>query len=450
MLSGWSTGEQYVSWPGGIPRDLKLEGEGACIFMLLAIDRIKVVDRTRRDLGDIQALAISIAELGLLQPVVVTREQVLVAGERRLAACKLLDWKEVEATEVKFEDYLQQLKAERDENETRKDFNFSEILNLGKKIEAVEGERARHRQQGTQFGNPVRQDFATRGDQGRVRDKVAEAVGIGSGETYRKAKFIAENANPEVIQQLDEGQISVHRAYQELTAKLKLAASEKKQLESEILKREEEIQKTTEQLEATRAELDKLRSAQPEVEEKVVEQPVFEQDPTLRAELEASRNEAVRILREKERFQARFDEVARESEEKEVKIKKLEASEEQLQRLVDHTTKELEKLKTRPKPRFDLKREEFRAVIEKAEKAAFDLSDNLRIIEEKYLDNLLASARVRGGHDVEEISEVILDAGFCKTFEIATQTAAGRLNRIFDALKTGKPALRVINSQNEN
>jgi len=48
----------------------------------LPIDEIKVVDRARRDLGDVQALADSIKTLGLLQPPVVTQEHVLVAGER--------------------------------------------------------------------------------------------------------------------------------------------------------------------------------------------------------------------------------------------------------------------------------------------------------------------------------------------------------------------------------
>lgn len=43
--------------------------------MHLPIDQIKVVDRARRDLGDVQALANSIKELGLLQPPVVTQEQ---------------------------------------------------------------------------------------------------------------------------------------------------------------------------------------------------------------------------------------------------------------------------------------------------------------------------------------------------------------------------------------
>lgn len=46
-------------------------------------------DRQRRDLGDLQDLAASIHRNGLINPIVVTRDLQLIAGERRLAASKL-------------------------------------------------------------------------------------------------------------------------------------------------------------------------------------------------------------------------------------------------------------------------------------------------------------------------------------------------------------------------
>ncbi|WML30240.1 hypothetical protein RCG24_20550 [Neobacillus sp. OS1-32] len=48
------------------------------------------------------------------------------------------------------------------------------------------------------------QNFAD-GDKGTTRDKVAEQIGLGSGEQLRKAKFIADNADDETIAKLDEG-----------------------------------------------------------------------------------------------------------------------------------------------------------------------------------------------------------------------------------------------------
>ena len=57
---------------------------------LVSIRKIKVRNRYRKNLGDIKSLAASIKELGLLHPIVVRPDGRLIAGERRLAACKRL------------------------------------------------------------------------------------------------------------------------------------------------------------------------------------------------------------------------------------------------------------------------------------------------------------------------------------------------------------------------
>jgi hypothetical protein len=56
---------------------------------------IKIGERIRRDLGDIQPLQESIEDLGLLNPIHVTPDLRLLAGERRLRATTLLGWKEI-------------------------------------------------------------------------------------------------------------------------------------------------------------------------------------------------------------------------------------------------------------------------------------------------------------------------------------------------------------------
>jgi len=48
----------------------------------LPINRIVIGERHRRDLGDIGGLAASIGELGLLQPIVVRPDGVLIAGAK--------------------------------------------------------------------------------------------------------------------------------------------------------------------------------------------------------------------------------------------------------------------------------------------------------------------------------------------------------------------------------
>ena len=52
----------------------------------LPVNEIQIGKRHRRDLGDIDGLARSIGDLGLLHPVVVRPDGKLIAGERRLAA----------------------------------------------------------------------------------------------------------------------------------------------------------------------------------------------------------------------------------------------------------------------------------------------------------------------------------------------------------------------------
>src|SRR6478609_11757184 len=57
---------------------------------LMQVAKIRVGERSRRDLGDIASLAKSIERLGLLHPIVITKTGELIAGERRLEAFRLL------------------------------------------------------------------------------------------------------------------------------------------------------------------------------------------------------------------------------------------------------------------------------------------------------------------------------------------------------------------------
>ena len=70
------------------------------------IRKIKVRNRYRKNLGNIQSLADSIKELGLLHPVVVRRDGRLVAGERRLRACQHLGWSGIPVTVVDMADIV--------------------------------------------------------------------------------------------------------------------------------------------------------------------------------------------------------------------------------------------------------------------------------------------------------------------------------------------------------
>ena len=66
----------------------------------MPIGRIVIGKRHRRDLGDIEGLAASIADVGQLHPVVVTPERQLIAGERRIRAFQLLERDSIPVTIV--------------------------------------------------------------------------------------------------------------------------------------------------------------------------------------------------------------------------------------------------------------------------------------------------------------------------------------------------------------
>jgi hypothetical protein len=60
-----------------------------------SIADITIGIRHRRDLGDVESLARSIEDIGLLHPIIVDEDGRLLAGARRLAACKHLGWTEI-------------------------------------------------------------------------------------------------------------------------------------------------------------------------------------------------------------------------------------------------------------------------------------------------------------------------------------------------------------------
>lgn len=68
----------------------------------IEVSSIEVGDRVRKDLGDIEELARNIKDIGLLNPITVREigngKYDLVAGERRLEACKVLGWERIRAT----------------------------------------------------------------------------------------------------------------------------------------------------------------------------------------------------------------------------------------------------------------------------------------------------------------------------------------------------------------
>ena len=104
----------------------------------LNIDSIFIKDRVRHDLGDIDELCNSIKEVGLIQPIVVTRDLRLVAGERRLRALQRLGIKSlIHAKTFVFSDEVDDVKlkaAEIEENLKRKQLSWQEEIIAKKRL----------------------------------------------------------------------------------------------------------------------------------------------------------------------------------------------------------------------------------------------------------------------------------------------------------------------------
>lgn len=171
-----------------------------------AVDSLIVGKRHRTDLGDIESLAASIERDGLLQPLTITIDGVLVCGARRLAAIKMLGWRTVSVwVRGGLSDRLGKLLAEQDDNMLHKPYNQLEAAGLYREIKEVMADDAARRKSATQFsaenqpGNDGPGKFpGPSGALGDARELAAAMIpGGGSYKTLEKVGYIEEiAANP--------------------------------------------------------------------------------------------------------------------------------------------------------------------------------------------------------------------------------------------------------------
>ncbi|GAB4086367.1 hypothetical protein GCM10028784_29970 [Myceligenerans cantabricum] len=129
-----------------------LDEKAGYLRLDMAVDAIVVGARHRRDLGDIDELAGSIDQLGMLQPITVTPDGVLVCGWRRLEAIRRLGWATVRVwVRQGISDRLHGVLAERDEEALRKPLDDVEAASLYREVKQLLAEDAARRQQATQF-----------------------------------------------------------------------------------------------------------------------------------------------------------------------------------------------------------------------------------------------------------------------------------------------------------
>jgi len=69
------------------------------------------------------------SKYGLLQPIILDKNNNLLAGYRRLLSAKQLGWSNIDAVIIDARDKISKIEIEIDENLARKDFTYDEIDN---------------------------------------------------------------------------------------------------------------------------------------------------------------------------------------------------------------------------------------------------------------------------------------------------------------------------------
>ena len=165
--------------------------------MLVQISEIKINSGRREALpGDVKELADSIAEVGLINPIMVDQSYTLIAGLHRLEAMKLLGRSEIECT-VSDLDGLQVALAEIDENFVRKDLSddeFRELLLRRKEIYESLHPETKHG--GDRKSEKIKSAKCTFDSAKSFVDDTAEKLGV-DPSTVRREIQTAKNLTPE-------------------------------------------------------------------------------------------------------------------------------------------------------------------------------------------------------------------------------------------------------------
>lgn len=210
------------------------------------VDSITVGRRHHREVGDLKPLTDSIQQIGLLQPVTITPEGVLICGYRRLTAVKRLGWSTLRVwVRSGLSDELSQLLAQHGENATHKPLAALEAAALYKEMKTLLTEDAARRKRDAQFGATRDETAGHAGgpDSGppqHAPGKVSRQAALMVTQTASHARLeqicemeriAAGHDQPPDIRQLAEDEVELIRnggavdpSYQRVKAAVRLAA----------------------------------------------------------------------------------------------------------------------------------------------------------------------------------------------------------------------------------
>lgn len=129
-----------------------MTGTAGHVELERAVDSIWAGRRHREDYGDLDPLTESVAREGLLQPITITPDGMLICGARRLAAIRRLGWKTVNVwVRSGISSTLGQLLAEQDDNLLHKPLTRTEEAALYAELKSLMAEDAAGRQEASRF-----------------------------------------------------------------------------------------------------------------------------------------------------------------------------------------------------------------------------------------------------------------------------------------------------------
>ncbi len=178
------------------------------------------------NLSNIEDLSNSISEMGLLEKIVIDQKNQIISGHRRLEAVKRLGWRKIDVEKIKVSEsdeikYLihhnkQRIKTCRELLNEVKVLTTQYLIGQGKRSDLVD-------YVSTTSVSP---------NQSRTRDIVSEMVGISGGQIARL--LFIDKENPEFIDLIDKGILTINQAYLETSRK-------KKEKDSRIMKLDEPL-----------------------------------------------------------------------------------------------------------------------------------------------------------------------------------------------------------------
>ena len=163
-----------------------------------------------QDLGDLEQ---SLEAHGLLEPLAITKNHILISGHRRLAAMRNLGWIECEVRFVEPENpIIALIEHNRHRIKTASDI-LNEARYLGEELQKLvgRGRNAAKKRQGRRI---------------KTIDEVARRLGLGT--TRLKQLQSISNYEPDLVKEIDEGRISIGAAYEQVRQNHLLPKSKKK------------------------------------------------------------------------------------------------------------------------------------------------------------------------------------------------------------------------------